>query len=112
MESVYADAVFGWLGGGGALARVTYPWYELLHHNPTPILSCGKKKVKCGKGSNHLLTPVGQPSRLLASFSSRVSYSGSGSLLRLPYPSDEILEWVSNSYFLKERTQTAEREKR
>lgn len=103
--------ILDWLGGGGALVGVTYPWYELLHHNPTPILSSGKK-VKCGQGSNHLLTPVGQPSRLLASFSSRVSYSGSGSLLRLPYPSDEILEWVSNSYFLKEGTQTAEREKR
>lgn len=103
--------ILGWLGGGGALAKVTYPRYDLLHHNPTPILSCGKK-VKCGQGSNHLLTPVGQPSRLLASFSSRVSYSGSDSPLRLPYPSDEILEWVSNSYFLKERTQTAEKEKR
>lgn len=49
MESVYADAVFGWLGGGGALARVTYPWYELLHHNPTPILSCGKKKLNVAR---------------------------------------------------------------
>lgn len=103
--------ILGWLSGGGTLVGVTYPWYELLHHNPTPILSSGKK-VKCAQGSNHLLTPVGQPSRLLASFSSRVSYSGSSSLLRLPYPSDEILEWVSNSYFLKEGTQTAEREKR
>lgn len=103
--------ILGCLGGGGALAGVTYPWYELLHHNPTPILSSGKN-VKCGQGSNHLLTPVGQPSRLQASFSSHVSYSGSDSLPCLPYPSDEILEWVSNSYFLKERTQTAEREKR
>lgn len=34
--------ILGWLGG--ALAGVTYPWYELLHHNPTPILSCGGKK--------------------------------------------------------------------
>lgn len=77
-----------------------------------PLFSLLKKKAKCGQGSNHRFTPVGRPTRLLVSFSSRVSYSGTGPLLCTSYPSDEILEWVSNSYFLNGRTQTAEREKR